>query len=181
MDCYFENNFARGSTDEYTLFYLTWIEPIVRTRLNTETATRYWEEATQTWSWKAWAGYAFESVCYKHIANIRQALKISAGTPASSWRYIAPYRSKLPGTQIDLVFERHDGLIHICEIKHAKDLFKIDKEYATVLENKRRIYQEATKTTKQVVISMITTFGLKPSDYANELIFSSCTLGDLFK
>jgi hypothetical protein len=71
-------------------------------------------------------------------------------------------------------------MVSICEIKYANAPFKIDKEVASNLEKKRSVYQAATKTSKQIVISMVTTFGLKPSDYADDMVFSSCTMDDLF-
>ena len=168
-------------TDEYTLFYLTWIEPLRKSGLPIEPKTSYWEVAAHTPRWKYWAGHAFETVCYKHLSSVRKMLNIPEGAVASTWRYIAPKKSKLLGAQIDLVFDRNDNIINICEIKHTSAPFKIDKSYAVVLENKRNVYQAITKTNKQVVISMITTFGLKKSDYADDLIFSSGTLEDFFK
>lgn len=167
-------------TDEYTFFYLSWIEPFIKAGMRSKKSS-YWEEVAQMPAYKAWAGYAFEAVCFKHISNIRNALHISGGALASTWRYIPPKNSKLTGAQIDLLFDRNDNIVNICEIKHANGPYKIDKNYASNLENKCKIYQEVTKTHKQVVISMITTFGLQKSDYANDIIFSGCDLNDLFK
>lgn len=166
--------------DEYTLFYLTWIEPLIQSGLQVENTNRYWEEMSQSSSWHAWAGLAFESVCYKHIANIRKALHIPDSAVGSTWRASAQKKNNLPGAQIDLLFDRNDNMISLCEIKYANDIFKIDKDMAEILKRKQEVYRTITKTTKQIVISMITTFGLKPSDYAQDLIFSNCTMDDLF-
>lgn len=166
--------------DEYTLFYLTWIAPLAQSGIQAESITQYWEETSKTPAWQAWAGLAFEAVCYKHIANIRKALHIPGGAMAGTWRYIPPKRSRIPGAQIDLLFDRNDGMVSLCEIKYANNPFKIDKDYAAILERKKEVYQGATQTSKQIVISLITTFGLKSSDYKEDLVFSSCTLNDLF-
>ena len=131
-------------------------------------------------AFQAWSGLAFEAVCYKHISNIRKALNIGGAAIAGTWRFIPGKNSTIPGAQIDLVFDRNDGMVSLCEIKYTSSLFKIDKDYAKVLERKREAYQAATKTTKQIVISMITTYGLAPSDYADDLVFSSCTMDALF-
>lgn len=167
--------------DEYTLFYLTWIAPLIQSGLQIKNTHQYWEEISQTPAWNAWAGLAFESVCYKHIANIRKALHIPGSAIASTWRYIPQKRSHADGAQIDLLFDRNDNMISLCEIKYANSSFKIDKDAAAILKRKKDVYRDATKTKKQIVISMITTFGLKPSDYAEDLIFSNCTMDDLFE
>ncbi len=167
--------------DEYTLFYLNWIAPLAQSGLQVENITQYWEEASQTPGWRAWAGLAFEAICYKHISSIRKALHIPQGALAATWRYTPPKRSSLPGAQVDLLFDRNDGVVSLCEMKYANAPFKIDKDYASILERKKNVYQHVTKTQKQIVISMITTLGLKSSDYAEDLIFSSCTLEDLFE
>lgn len=167
--------------DEYTLFYLTWIAPLTQSGLKAENTSEYWEETSKTPGWQAWAGLAFEAVCYKHIASIRRALHIPKGATAGTWRYIPIKRSHLPGAQIDLLFDRNDGVISLCEIKYANSPFKIDKDYAKTLERKKEVYQQVSQTSKQIMISMVTTFGLKPSDYAEDLIFSHCTLEALFE
>jgi len=166
--------------DEYALFYLTWIAPLSESGLKAEKNSHYWEEVSQLPGFTAWSGLAFEAVCHKHISNIKQALHIPEGAQSGTWRYVPIKKSNLPGAQIDLLFDRNDGLVSICEIKYASESFKIDKDCAKDLENKKMVYQLATGTSKQITISMITTFGLKKSDYAEDLIFSDCTMKDLF-
>ncbi len=166
--------------DEYTLFYLRFIAPMADSGFQAEKAAHYFEGISQTAGWSAWAGLAFEAICYKHISSIKKALHIPEGVIATTWRYIPTKKSHLSGTQIDLLFDRNDGLVSLCEIKYANTPFKIDKECAKDLENKKIVYKKVTKTSKQIVISMITSFGLKPSDYADDLVFSSCTMNDLF-
>lgn len=166
--------------DEYVLFYLTWMAPLSESGLKTEKNSHYWEEVSQSPRFNAWSGLAFEAVCHKHISNIKRALHIPDSARSGTWRYTPGKKDSIPDAQIDLLFDRPDGLISICEIKYASESFKIDKDCAKDLENKKMVYQLVTGTSKQMTLSMITTFGLKKSDYAEDLIFSDCTLKDLF-
>jgi AAA+ ATPase superfamily predicted ATPase len=164
--------------DEYTLFYLNWVQP-VRRKLHRD-STNYWQSKSQTQPWKIWAGHAFEAVCLKHINQICNALGIGAiSKEIGSWRYF-PSNGET-GTQIDLLVDRADGIINICEIKHYNKPFVIDKSYAAQLKYKIETFREQTKTNKQLFLTLITTHGLSQNNYAKELISNSITLQDLFK
>jgi len=166
--------------DEYTLFYLNWIAPGIKSRISKEVTLKYWESISQTAAWKAWAGHAFEAVCYKHLISIRKALHIPDGATATTWRYF----SKKPGeegAQIDLLFDRPDGIVNICEIKYCKEPYSIDKKYSKELLRKVDIFRKAVKTEKQIFISIITSCRLKKTLYSEELIASEVRLDDLFK
>lgn len=165
--------------DEYVLFYLSWIAPEQKSVIQKEMHHAYWEQLSQTPGFKAWSGYAFEAICFKHLDRIRTALHIPEGSAAATWRYQAKKEDE-SGAQIDLLFDRPDGITTICEIKHANEAFKIDKDCAKNLLNKVAVYQKITKTKKQIFISMITTFGLTDSMYREEYIVSSATLKDFF-
>ncbi len=167
--------------DEYILFYLTWISSKSKNQIKKTITAKYWEEISQTQAWKAWVGYAFEAVCFKHITQISKALHIPDGADYYSWKYIPKKKSVLQlGAQIDLVFDRPDDIINICEIKYSRTHFKLDKEEYTKLLNKVKIYTEVTKTKKLPFISLITTFKPKQAGKAEHLIASWATLGDLF-
>lgn len=168
--------------DEYTLFYLTWIAPGTKARIRKEVTTKYWEEVSQTQAWKSWAGFAFEAVCFKHINLIRKALQIPDGAEAYTWKYIPNKNATIEtGAQIDLIFERNDGIVNLCEIKYCKTLYDIDKTDARILLNKAMVYRDVTKTPKLIFISIITTFGLKQSNNSEKIIMSGATQDDLFK
>lgn len=165
--------------DEFTLFYLRWIEPSLKTILKQDASSGYWLAKAKSPHWRSWAGLAFESVCYKHLAQIRKALHISPDAEVGSWRY-APRKEDNKGTQIDLLFDRKDGVITICEIKYNEQPFSIDKDYAQNLLNKLKTYQVQTRTNKQMFVVMIVVNGLKPSMYSEEIIQSVITIKDLF-
>lgn len=165
--------------DEYSLFYLYWIEPNLKRISKKSTNQGFWVSQSSRPSWKSWSGLSFESVCYKHVDQIRQTLKIDAGAIASSWRFVSKKEAE-EGVQIDLLFDRPDGAITICEIKCSDTPFKIEREYAQQLLKKMEIFRKQTKTEKQLFLSMITTMGLKPSMYAEEIVTHDVTLEDLF-
>jgi len=167
--------------DEYSLFYLRWIEPNLKTIAKKEKNEGYWVSITSQSGWRAWAGYAFESTCYKHINQIRRALHINPGAQVGTWRYAPRAKEEQEGAQIDLLFDRQDGVITICEIKCSENLFEIDKAYYQELVRKMEVFRKQTRTKKQLFLTMVTTQGLKQTIYSEELITGQVTLEDLFK
>ena len=167
--------------DEYTLFYLYWIKPQTKTIQKLEDRINYWNTKINTASWKTWSGYAFESVCYKHISNIRKALNINVEAKAGNWNFNPRKERNKKGTQIDLLFDRSDAAITICEIKYTNQPFVVDKQYAKELINKVDTLKQVSKTTKQIFIAMISVTGIKPTMYSEELISNVVTLDALFK
>lgn len=165
--------------DEYSLFYFQWIEP------NKEFIERgeekgYWMKIQNSPAWHRWAGCAFEAVCNKHVPLIREALHLSMAR-ASQWRYSPRKNSKEKGAQIDLLFDRDDRAITICEIKYTKNPFTITKSYAQTIQNKLEVFKKQTKTKKSLYFAMISASGLQKNRYSNELVSALVTLDDLFK
>ncbi len=167
--------------DEYTLFYFHWIKPSLSSIRKKDQVSGYWLSKSREPSWKSWTGYAFEAVCYKHISNIRTALNIDPGAEVGSWRHVPQKGNVEAGAQIDLLFDRPDGAITICEIKYNESPFVIDKPYAKNLLNKAEIYKKHSQTKKQIFIALITSGGLKPTMYSEEIVAKSVNLDDLFK
>ncbi len=162
--------------DEYTLFYLRWIEPLT---LNPRAfpSDGYWQKIANSPAWRAWSGYAFEEVCYKHINQIAKALGLqNTAWVAGSWRKV----TKDDGAQIDLLFDRDDGVISIGEIKHTQDEFEIDKNMAKALMQKVELFQKYTGTKKDLQLVMITSNHLKHNIWYKELISRAVTIDDLF-
>ena len=84
------------------------------------------------------------------------------------------------GAQIDLLIDRNDRTITICEMKFYTDVFTIDKRYAAELERKMRVFGEQTKTKKALFLTLITTYGLKKNQYADSLVHNDLTIDSLF-
>jgi uncharacterized protein len=167
--------------DEYITFYFDWIEPVKHTLLSRSLTNGYWEKQCSSPKWHSWAGYAFEAICYKHLLQIVKALHLNAAAVPNGWRYVPKKGLKEDGAQIDLLFDRDDDAITICEIKYTDQPFVIDKQYAKILLNKEKVFKRVTRATKQIFFSMISANGLKPTMYSEELISSCVTLDDLFE
>lgn len=161
-------------SDEYSLFYLKFID-----RAHT-TGTGTWHKLAEGQSYNSWSGFAFEAVCQKHVQQIKQALGIAGVyTEASGWRY-SPKKGET-GAQIDLLLDRADHSINLCEMKFASAEFVIDKKYAGGLDTKVNVFKEQTKTKKTIFPTMITTYGTKQNIYYTGRIVSEVTMEDLFK
>lgn len=163
--------------DEYVYFYLKWIEPFKKSATKFSKAS--WTALRTIPSWKSWSGYAFETICMKHIEQIRNALNLDALSFAAAWRHEG--KNEEDGAQIDLLFNRSDDAITICEIKYTEEPFKIDKEYFSQLRRKIEIYKKVTNTKKQIFLAFVTSSGLKPTVYSQEEVSAVVTLEDLFK
>ena len=163
-------------TDEFCLFHVHWVAP----HKGKKFAQNYWVNQSQRPTYYAWAGYAFEAVCMKHVENIINALGIRANSTIGSWRSIPKKGSAENGAQIDLVIERTDNAITLCEIKYTDKPYAIDKHYAEKLKHTMAIFGQKTKTTKQLFLAIISANGLKKTIYSEGLVSGIVTLNDLF-
>lgn len=167
--------------DEYTLFYLTWIEPSARSKFKSSQGI-YWPSKVNTGIWCNWVGYAFEQICYKHTEQIRKALGIDKiACSIGSWQYIQKKGNKDPGAQIDLLFDRDDGAISICEIKYSDHEFTIDKYYAKNLLNKLETFEKYSSISakKQLFLAIVTVDGIKKNIWYEDLIHNQVLLKDI--
>ncbi|MBY0544288.1 MAG: AAA family ATPase, partial [Gammaproteobacteria bacterium] len=166
-------------SDEYCYFYLKWIAPI-KNQLKQNRTTKYWEGVIKSPAYFGWLGYAFENVCYKHILQIKKSLNIDETSLASPWRYAPRKDTTGEGAQIDLLFDRHDDAITICEIKFTDKPYVIDKQYAQKLTRKIEIFKKITRTSKQIFLAIISANGLKGTSYA-KMVNSVVTIKDFFE
>ncbi len=166
--------------DEYSLFYLRWIEPALSTIKKLDKTNGYWAEQSLSPAWRAWSGFAFEAVCYKHLAHIRKALSIPPSAEVGSWQYIHKKGNNENGAQIDLLFDRQDDVITLCEIKYKNEPYALTKEEAKVIARKIEVFKKRTKTMKQIQFVLITNMPMKPTMYAEEMVSYNVTLRDLF-
>lgn len=166
--------------DEYTLFYLSWIDPVKNKLKQIDKSKGYWEDKAQSQAWTSWAGYAFEDVCLKHLSVIKKKLNIKLSAIADSWQYKPKKGSQEEGAQIDLLFDRDDDVVTICEIKHHAPTYIFNKEEARKLQHRMKIFEKVSKTTKQIQLALITVNPIKPTMYSEELIVGNVTMQDFF-
>ncbi|MFK7935118.1 MAG: ATP-binding protein [Saprospiraceae bacterium] len=168
-----KNNKVYRLTDEYSIFYLQFIEP------NRKEFGDVWKELSQTQAYKIWCGFTFENICLKHTPQIKKAMSIGGVYTAVS-TFLQRGTNDDKGAQIDLVLDRKDDIINIFEIKFHNKSFTISKTYAEDLQNKLDVFAEQTKTKKHLFLTMLTTFGITENEHSLGLVDQSLTLDDLF-
>ena len=158
--------------DNYTLFYFKFIQQ------NENNDEHFWSASIDSAMHRAWSGLAFERLCMAHTQQIKAALGI-AGVLSNvySWRKEADETSD--GAQIDLLIDRKDQVINLCEMKYSLSEYAIDAEYEQKLRNKKSAFINATNTRKAVHLTMVTTFGIKANAHSG-IVQNEIILEDLF-
>jgi hypothetical protein len=156
--------------DFYSLFYMKYI-------LNRKSDDEhFWTNYLLDPSHKSWCGYAFERLCMDHVGKIKEKLGISGVlTNIYSWRS----KESKPGAQIDLVIERKDGVINLCEMKFSMQPYSITAGEDEALHRRREVFRNETGTKSALHQTMVTTYGVKVNAYKNN-IQSEVILDDLF-
>ena len=153
--------------DLFTLFHLTFAKKI--------STDDYWQQHTITPAINNWRGLAFEHVCMVHINNIRQALGLTKiAVEYYSWR-----SNDLPKAQVDMVIERADRLINICEMKFAADTYTITADDNRQMRARMAAFKAQTKTRCGLIPTWITPYGLTDNQYSAE-VTAQVTMDDLF-
>lgn len=142
--------------DHYSLFYLAFI------RGSQDIDRSYWMKMRETQPYRVWRGYAFEQVCLSHIEQIQSAIGVSGViTHVASWRS----EQTGHGAQIDLLIDRKDGVVTICEMKYSDTEIALTKKTAANIAGKRNVFIEESGTKKAVHIAIVTPIGLKRNAY----------------
>lgn len=173
---YFGNK-KRGTfyqlSDYFTMFYLKYVKD------NYGRDEEFWSHHLDNPSRRSWAGLTFEQVCKDHIKQIKRKLSIAGiSSEISAWNTQAT--EEHDGAQIDMLIDRRDRIINICEMKFSENKFEIDKEYDENLKNKIAVFREVTGTNKAVQLVMVTTNGIKKNMYSSR-IQNEVTINDLFE
>lgn len=123
-----------------------------------------WLSNINTPKYHNWCGYAFEILALNHIKQIKEYLGIS-GIESKQFAYISKLKEK--GAQIDLIIDRKDDVINLCEMKYTNNNFVIDKEYCEKIQNKLNVFASESKTKSSILITFITSEKLKQNEYSN--------------
>ena len=154
--------------DLFTLFHLTYSK-----KLKTDD---YWEQHLNTPVTNAWQGLAFEHVCMAHISQIRHALGLDRiAVEYYSWR-----SKNTPRAQVDMIIERADRLINLCEIKYTQGEYTITASEDLKVRNRILAFTQETQTKSGILTTWITPFGLASNEYASQILYQ-VTLNDLFR
>ncbi len=159
-------------TDEYSMFYLKFINNSRAHGVGT------WNTMFNARSYISWSGFSFETVCLKHIQQIKNGLGIfGIHSENSSWIS----KNINNGAQIDLLIDRDDNIINLCEMKFSNSVFTITKRYAEEIKKKIDVFKRTTKSRKNVFVLMITTYGLYENKHSLEIVQNSLTMDCLFE
>ncbi len=159
--------------DFFTLFHFRFLRDSSFRNL------QYWSSLQHTPKFYAWAGISFELLAQSHVSQIKQRLGISGvATNVYSWR--SRKDEDLRSAQIDMVIERGDNTINLCEMKFSESEYEISKDYDLVLRNKIVRFTTETKSRKSIQLTFITTYGVHRNPYSSQLVQNEVLLDDLF-
>lgn len=151
--------------DEFCLFHLQFMIPFKGSK---------WTQIFQKQEYKSWCGYAYESICLKHYKEVKKALNCDQIESKNySW-----YN---PKAQVDLVIDRDDDVVNLCEIKFYNDEFSLNADYLKSLRNKEAQFRASTKTKKGIYTVMLTTWGVASNQYSQAIVTNSLTMKCLFE
>ena len=157
--------------DSFSMFYLSFVEG------NKTSDENFWQANIKSPQLTAWRGFSFETLCFYHIRQIKHALGISGvHTESSPWSS----KQKNDGAQIDMLIDRADNIINVCEMKFSEDEYTVTSSYDKQLRHKMTVFREETKCRKTLHLTLVTTFGLCFNEYAGS-IQKAITMDDLFK
>lgn len=161
-------------TDNFSIFHFKFIAN------NRENDPHFWTHHIDTPLYHAWCGLAFERVCFAHIPQIKQALGID-GIATNIYSWVSKNRvDGKRGAQIDLLIDRADQVINVCEIKFSSRDYRLEKDEVNKLRHRKSLFAEETKCRKAIHLTLITTYGLAHNVYWGE-IQKEVTVEDLMK
>jgi hypothetical protein len=157
--------------DPFVLFYLTFLKG------SRTSGAGAWMAQLDSPKWQAWSGYAFEYVCLQHIESLKKHLGIGG-----VYAEISTWRSKTSekGAQIDLLIDRKDRVINVCEMKFSTAPYTITKAYADQLRHKMQAFKSETGTKKTLLLTFVAAHGLAPNDHATQLVHDALDMNALF-
>jgi hypothetical protein len=161
--------------DNFTLFYFQYMKG------NRNNDTHFWTNNIGSALHRSWSGLAFERVCLQHIPQMKQALGI-AGVLSNvySWRTEANEDKGIDKAQIDLLIDRNDGVINLCEMKFSGQEYLMTDDEERKIRMRRGNFIAATGTKKAVHITLVTPYGLKANSHSS-IAQNEIRLDDLFQ
>lgn len=155
--------------DFFTLFNYTFLR-------RPTTDPNFWSHQLNTPTINNWQGLSFERICMCHIDNIKKALGISAiAAEYFSWRS----EESKPAVQIDLLIERADRVVNVCEMKYCSGEYVLKKEEDLKIRNRIEAYKSESNTKCAVMPVLVTTYGLQKNTYSGN-IRNVIVMDDLF-
>ena len=139
--------------------------------------TDYWQHHQKESEVNAWRGIAFEEVCMQHVHQIKTAMQI-AGVASIESALIVKGSKNNDGMQIDLLIDRADDIVNVCEMKYSKSQFTVTKTYAEKL-SKRIANLESALPEKTFLLTLVTVNGLERNLHS-DIFVHTITANELF-
>lgn len=159
--------------DNFSLFHLRYLDH------DSNPDENFWKNTSSSAMQSAWAGMAFERLCLQHLWQLKHALQIGGVlTHVCAWWH-APDARCSKGAQIDLVIDRADGVIDVCEMKYTKDEFAPDGKTDDEMRRRLSVFADVTETRKSVNAVLVTPYGLVKNKYSGRYS-NIITFDDLF-
>lgn len=148
--------------DNYTLFYIKFVK-------DSNSDEHFWSDNYKSTLHNAWVGLAFERVCFQHIPQIKSALGISGmHTDVYTWQ-TPPSPDGSRGAQIDMLIDRADNMVNICEMKFSKTPYTVSKGDSISIANKVERFSQAINNAKSINVTMITVNGIAEAGHWNDV------------
>jgi uncharacterized protein len=139
-----------------------------------------WMSEIDSNTYKTWCGLAFEWLCHYHKKEILKGLGISGiRSYEISYLNVKDDNRKMTG-QIDMLIDRADNVLNLCEIKFANDVYVLSKAEGENIRKKMWYLMDHLKRRKSIFPVMITTFGCEKNMHYLGLITHQLDLDCLF-
>lgn len=159
-------------TDPFCLFHLKFLQG------QNEIDPDFWMHNVASQSVSAWRGIAFEELCFSHIGQIKKALDI-LGVSSKQSAFVVKGDGETEGMQIDLLIDRKDNVLNLCEMKFVGDEFEVDNDYEKKLRHRLQWMLDHMNRKQSLQMTLVTTFGLKYG-YHSGVFQQVVTLDHLF-
>lgn len=158
--------------DNFCLFWIKYVEPH-------KNDTSFMSDSITSDIMKSWRGIAFEETCRQHIPQIKRALGIEGvKTKTSAWSIKGD--DDKDGAQIDLLIDRADNIVNLCEMKFAGDSYVIDKEENMKIRHRLDALQQNLSPKQKPHLTLVTTFGVAYGKYSG-IVQNQVTIDHLFE
>ena len=84
------------------------------------------------------------------------------------------------GAQVDLLLDRRDGIVNLCEMKYVNGVYAIGKVESMKLKNRVEAFRKLVPSDKSIHLTLVTPEGIAKNEYRWD-VQSEVTLDDLFR
>jgi len=159
-------------TDLFCLFHLKFVQG------QAEIDPDFWMHNVASQAVSAWRGVAFEELCFSHVGQIKKALDI-LGVSSRQSAFVVKGDGETEGMQIDLLIDRKDNVLNLCEMKFVGNEFEVDNDYEKKLRYRLQWMLDHMNRKQSLQMTLVTTFGLKYG-YHSGVFQQVVTLDHLF-